>query len=157
MDITKHIVDDHDEIRTLSKRANESEEDFMSFSRMVKTHAKAEEKSLYESLKKMDEFHDKMTENFEDHEKVESLLMEMERISVEDKEWTKKMETTIDALDRHMREEENDLFPRIKDALTEERLEEIGEVYLLQKEEISPVIGPSGKVQREEKSRDIIA
>ena len=155
MDITKHIVDDHDEIRSLSKRANESEEDFMHFSRLVKTHAKAEENSLYESLKKMDEFRDKMTENYDDHEKVEALLVAIENLSIDDSEWTKKMEGVTDALDKHMREEEQDLFPRIKDALTEERLEEIGESYLTQKEELETSIGPSNKVSREEKPRDI--
>lgn len=137
MDITKHIVDDHDEIRELSRKARETQDDFATFSQAVKTHSKAEEHALYKPLEKLDEFNERVKMNGREHKEVEELLNQMESLSVEDPQWEQNMKKVTDALDMHMREEETDLFPRIKDALTEEKLVDMGDNYLFQKEEVS--------------------
>jgi hemerythrin superfamily protein len=90
-------------------------------------HAVAEEQYLYPATRQYlpdgDELADK---EIEEHNEVEEALKALENMDTEDPEFMNTFRQMSNSVRQHLREEENDLFPRLQQNATVDALRELG-------------------------------
>lgn len=90
-------------------------------------HAAIEEQFLYPVVREVlpdgDELAD---ESLDEHQQVKDVLAALERLGVESPEFEAKMDELIDDVRHHVSEEEQELFPKLRQAVGESRLVQMG-------------------------------
>ena len=144
MSIVDLIKDDHKEVQHIIDRLCGTSDNavktrralFADLRRLVLTHAKAEEKALYQSVENEEDLHDIILESFEEHSLVEKLIRGLEKVDPHDEAWAAKFSVLKENIEHHVEEEEGQLLPKIKKLLSKEELEELAEEFLQFKKEI---------------------
>ena len=91
-------------------------------------HAAIEEQVFYPAVRAASEdAADVVLEGLEEHHVVKWTLSELEGLPPSDERFDAKVRVLIESVRHHVEEEENELFPKVRDALTNEQLEEMGE------------------------------
>lgn len=137
MDILKLLKSDHkelqaycDKMQATSENAQKTRQElFEYFSALLSAHAKAEEAALYEKVKKFDNVHKRILESLEEHHVADMLLQEVADTNPTDERWMAKIAVLSNALDDHIKEEEEVLFPKVKRLLSQDELEKCGEKF----------------------------
>jgi hemerythrin-like domain-containing protein len=103
----------------------------MSVFNQIKTelelHTQIEEKIFYPALEQPEETHDLALEAYEEHAMVKKLLSELSRARTANEEWEAKAKVLQENVEHHVEEEENELFPKADQALSDEELDELGQ------------------------------
>ena len=89
-------------------------------------HAEIEETIFYPVLEKHDETRDITLEGIEEHRIVKELLAELDAMAKDDEVWTAKMTVLKENVEHHVKEEEGEMFPKARKALTEDEIETLG-------------------------------
>lgn len=121
----KASADDHEEKTRVTELVIEH----------LSTHAVIEEQVLYPALRDRlpeDEF--TVLEALEEHHAAKLMLNELEKTRVTDERFDAKFTVLMENVRHHVEEEENDLFPKARDAFTVQELEEMGEALTTAKE-----------------------
>lgn len=92
----------------------------------LRLHIRVENEIYYPALEAHQEFEGLMDENIPEHEMVKENFAQMSELSVSDKTFQSILAETRAALEIHMDNEEDDLFPRSIEILGPERIEELG-------------------------------
>jgi hemerythrin superfamily protein len=96
--------------------------------RELSIHAAVEEQLFYPRVRAAsDELRDEILEALEEHHVVKELLAELEKMPPEHERFEAKTTVLIATVRHHVEEEESDLFPRVRKAISAEELVEIGE------------------------------
>ncbi len=89
-------------------------------------HAHIEETILYPALEKPEETHKITLEAYEEHKVVKTLLAQLAQAKSANDEWQAKAKVLRENVDHHVEEEENELFEKAEDALSDEEVEALG-------------------------------
>lgn len=92
--------------------------------RALTHHAKIEEEHFYPALLGKEETKDLVEHAKEEHQEVKDLLVEWETQSGQ--EWVETANKIIESVRHHVKEEENEMFPKVKQAFSEAELEALG-------------------------------
>ena len=96
--------------------------------RELSIHAGVEETVVYPRFRKAGkEIKDKVLEGLEEHHVVKELLAELEHMEPGDERFEAKVQVLIENVRHHVKEEEGDMFPRAKKALSDSELRDLGE------------------------------
>lgn len=135
MEIIGYLTRDHKKIKAIIKKVtkgkrspDELKELFPDFERIVVAHAKSEERALYEAAKKVAKTEDLSLEGYTEHALVDVLIDEMKR-STDGPGWKAKFKVACELLEHHIKEEEKDLFPKVRKAFDLDLRREMGETY----------------------------
>ena len=91
-------------------------------------HAAIEEQVFYPGVRAaVPDAGPTVLEGLEEHHIVKWTLSELERTAPSDERFDAKMRVLIESVRHHVQEEENDLFPKVRDVLTNQELEEMGD------------------------------
>jgi hemerythrin-like domain-containing protein len=90
-------------------------------------HAHIEETIFYPALEKPEETHDLTLEAYEEHKVVKTLLAELSAAKTADDEWQAQAKVLRENVEHHVDEEENELFDKADDALSDEEIEALGD------------------------------
>lgn len=91
-------------------------------------HSVAEEVHLYPLIREIFPDGDELADHeIEEHAEVEQLLKDLEKLEVDDPQYDVKVGKVIDDVRHHAREEEEDVFPRLRDKCTPEQLHDLGD------------------------------
>jgi hemerythrin-like domain-containing protein len=93
----------------------------------LELHTQLEEKIFYPALEEPEETHDLVLEAYEEHAMVKKLLRELSRARTANEEWQSKTKVLQENVEHHVEEEENELFPKADQALSDEELDELGQ------------------------------
>lgn len=93
----------------------------------LEVHTRIEETILYPALEKPEETHDLTLEAYEEHKVVKTLLAELSGARSANDEWQAKAKVLRENVEHHVDEEENELFDKADDALSDEEIELLGE------------------------------
>jgi CBS domain-containing protein/hemerythrin superfamily protein len=94
----------------------------------LSTHAYIEEEIFYpEARAAVEAAEDTVLESVEEHHIVTWTLSELEDMSPEDERYDAKVSVLIELVRDHIKEEEGDLFPKVRKALSRNELRELGE------------------------------
>jgi hemerythrin superfamily protein len=126
---------DHDDVRQLfdlfKSTSNENEHRNMieRIKRALDIHSHIEEIIFYPAVEDQEdeELCTLVDEAFEEHEEVDMLLEEIDRLNREGAELRPKMMELIDHVEHHASEEETAMFPKVREFMNEEELKRLGE------------------------------
>jgi hypothetical protein len=100
---------------------------FRRIKRELEIHTHIEETIFYPALEKPEETHDLTLEAYEEHKVVKTLLAELGGAKSANDEWQAKAKVLRENVEHHVDEEENELFDKADDALSDEEIEALGE------------------------------
>jgi hemerythrin-like domain-containing protein len=93
----------------------------------LELHTHIEETIFYPALEKPEETHDLTLEAYEEHKMVKTLLAKLSRARSADDEWQAQAKVLRENVEHHVDEEENELFDKADDALSDEEIEALGQ------------------------------
>ena len=93
----------------------------------LELHTHIEEKIFYPALEKPEETHDLTLEAYEEHKVVKTLLAKLSRARTADDEWQAQAKVLRENVEHHVDEEENELFDKADEALSDEEIEALGQ------------------------------
>ncbi|MEO6723735.1 MAG: hemerythrin domain-containing protein [Blastocatellia bacterium] len=132
MNAVELLKADHEKVQGLfdQVKATESEKQHKQLYKKIKAeleaHAFAEEKVLYPTLKKHEDFKDEVLEAIEEHLQMKTLFRDIDRLSDGSERFDAKLMVLIDDVEHHVEEEEGEMFPKVEKQFSEEDLEEMG-------------------------------
>lgn len=99
-------------------------------------HAAIEEQVFYPAVRAKlgDDKSFTVLEGLEEHHLVKTTLSELEKLSPENDRFRPKLTVLIESVRHHVQEEEEDLFPLVRDAFSVEELNTLGEEMATMKE-----------------------
>jgi hemerythrin-like domain-containing protein len=93
----------------------------------LELHTHIEETVLYPALEKPEPTHDLTLEAYEEHKVVKTLLAELSGARSANDKWQAKAKVLRENVEHHVDEEENELFDKANDALTDDEIEKLGQ------------------------------
>lgn len=90
-------------------------------------HAHAEEKVFYPPLREKKQSHDIVEEGIHEHHVMEERLDKVASIPMDSDDWLDAMESLKECVQHHVREEENEIFPKARQLLGDDVLERMGD------------------------------
>lgn len=90
-------------------------------------HAAIEEQFFYPAVRKADEeILDVVLEGLEEHHIVKWTLSELEHMSAEEERFHPKVSVLMESVRHHVEEEEEEMFPKVREAMGRKALQELG-------------------------------
>ncbi|MDQ1396317.1 MAG: hypothetical protein QOG64_1576 [Acidimicrobiaceae bacterium] len=94
----------------------------------LSVHASIEEQVFYPAVRQaVPDANDVVLEGLEEHHVAKLSLSEIEKLPASAERFDAKVTVLIESVRHHVKEEEEELFPKVRDAMTNEELEELGE------------------------------
>jgi hemerythrin-like domain-containing protein len=101
-------------------------EKFNRLNEALKLHTKIEEEYLYPVMEELEETRGLIETAYEEHERVEELLAQLSAKAPKRPEFQELLVQLKEALETHIRKEEDELFPKVEENLDSEELEVLG-------------------------------
>jgi iron-sulfur cluster repair protein YtfE (RIC family) len=140
------ILEDHRRFRALFKeyeglgdRAFKSKADLSAkLFGLLGAHEAMEEEIFYPAVREEagKKAVDIVLEGFEEHHVADVLVAELEALDVEDETYDPKFKVLKENVEHHLEEEEDNLFPEARKALSEDESLAIGQAMLARKQEL---------------------
>jgi iron-sulfur cluster repair protein YtfE (RIC family) len=135
MDVFALLKADHERVagiletiaETTERAVKGRDEAFTRVKTELDLHAMIEEQVFYPALEEAEETRDIVLEAYEEHRLVKQLLSELEQGGKDTEEWTAKFKVLKENVEHHVEEEEGELFPKARQALSKEDIEALGE------------------------------
>lgn len=133
-DIVTYLTEQHREVEQmfgqLESMSGSTDDEARRIAEQVVTtlvqHSVAEEIHLYPATRDhVPGGNDIADHEVEEHQGAEQKMKKLESLSPEDGEFWPTLRELMDEIRHHVSEEENDLFPKLRQACTEERLQEL--------------------------------
>jgi hemerythrin superfamily protein len=142
------LQDDHARVRTLFTRFRETTDRALKtradlFRRVdleLQVHTRIEEELFYPAAGEREP--GLIRQAIEEHRSVEKLLAELRDTPVTDHHFDERMRELIRSVERHVREEEGELFPRAQRQVGSDRLRALGQQMTVRKQEIQAQLAP---------------
>jgi len=133
MDAITLLTQEHQEAKSLFERI-EAATDSATKQRLLtevigalRAHTKIEEEVLYPSMREQLKGGTKLFEEaMQEHQEAKKAMNELESLTPDDPEWQDKFQILMHGVLHHAKEEESDMFPKLKDAFSPKKLEELG-------------------------------
>ncbi|MBF6195808.1 hemerythrin domain-containing protein [Nocardia sp. CDC186] len=129
------LRDDHKAIRKLFREFEKAGEDATrakadvvnKIIEALTVHTYLENECMYPEVRKLvPDLEDDVLESYEEHHVADVLVTELAAMKPDDEHFTAKTTVLIENVDHHIDEEENEWFPKVREALGRKQLQEIG-------------------------------
>lgn len=162
--ILDQLKEEHDEVKSLFEKAENSEEvDRKHWVSEIESHlvphARAEEKTLYASLLNRaataEEDTDLIQEAYEEHHAADSILTELKKAPSDYEGWLGKLKVLKENVEHHIEEEEQELFGKARELFSESELDGLKEIYLKKKEDFEGSLPTQAQVSERTASPEV--
>ncbi len=135
-DAITQLKDDHDKVEKLFKKYEDTTDRAIKTRRKLvdqiieelTVHAAIEEQVFYPISRVLsDDARDQTLEGLEEHHLVKITLAELEKLDPTDERFHPKVTVLMENVRHHVEEEENDLFPMMRDAFGRNDMSDLGE------------------------------
>lgn len=135
MDALRMLTEQHDEVEALFRRAEDTtpadEQERIDIARSIiehlSRHAGIEEVAFYPTIRDaLPTADEEIDHDLEEHQEAKVMLDQLEGCDPASTEYDDIMANLAEAVRHHVEEEEDDLFPRVEQVLTQRELEELG-------------------------------
>lgn len=134
--IYEAIRQDHTNHRELLNKIAETEGDsperrkyWDEFYYDVKSHAAAEEETFYSKLMSKEDGQDHARHSVAEHQELDDIMEELNDMDMSSGAWLTHFKTLKHEYEHHMEEEENDIFPKAREVLTDDGNGEIARKF----------------------------
>ena len=136
MDALSLLREDHREVEQLFKKVEAAAPDGIGLEETgrqiieeLSRHASVEEQVFYPAVERaLPESERAILKSLEAHHAAKSILAEVDRLTAGHDRYQAKLLVLIDSVRQHVAEEEDELFPQVSRALSEDQLNEIGDL-----------------------------
>lgn len=113
---------DHEEVKQMFKEAinNNDTSKFSQIKKELQIHFEGEEKYFYPRAKKVDK--ELVEHGIEEHEEAKGMIRELDKLEKDDRQFMSKLK---DAIEHHVQEEENKLFPETQKEISDSETTQI--------------------------------
>ena len=146
MDALMLLTADHNRVRGLFARfteAHEKDDDQLmtelcaQIAMELTVHTQIEEEIFYPAVQAAGEqFSEEVTEAVEEHHVVKVLMSELESIEIASEPWVAKVQVMMENVEHHASEEESEMFPQVRKAMSMDALVELAERLEARKAEL---------------------
>jgi hemerythrin-like domain-containing protein len=141
MDVYEILKEDHDVVKELLKKVDETTEQsaqtrerlFLDLKTELNLHSYLEELHFYPLLKDRKESKKITLEAYEEHRLVKSLLEELDNMDKDSEEWTAKFKVLKENVEHHIKEEEGELFSEARKILSSDKAIALGALIVTEK------------------------
>lgn len=130
MDAITLLKEDHQKVKklftTLEKEKNGRAKTLRELASELTVHAEIEETLFYPAVKEAKKTHAIVLESYEEHKQVKTLLTELERLDPASDVWEAKLTVLKEDVEHHVKEEEGELFPKVREILPAAELKTLG-------------------------------
>lgn len=132
MDGIKSLEKDHDRIRSLFSELDgtadpqELQDSFDKLGNLLTIHAEAEEQVLYPEARNCGGTAELIDKGQQEHDKGDQMVLAIKSTSPNKSEFKEKVRELQKFMLNHLDEEENDLFPRVRQCISDKKLEQLG-------------------------------
>ena len=151
MDATQLLKKDHKEVKALLKEfarlsgraAPKQQAVVTQLCHALTLHARLEEELVYPVFKELrsHEMKDLVAEATEEHQVAKTLIGELATLSLEEEQYAAKVTVLGEYVQHHIKEEEQELFPKAQKHLSAKRLAELGEAITARRQELEHEVG----------------
>jgi hemerythrin superfamily protein len=134
MDALELLKQDHQKVKELFKQGQQTEDKkqqkqiFKEIKSELETHARIEETIFYPAMEEHDELKDMVLESLEEHRQMKTVLRELGKLSASSERFKPKFKVLMDDVKHHAEEEEErKMFPKIRELIKRDELEQLGE------------------------------
>jgi hypothetical protein len=139
MNATDLLTKQHDELEALIKKVEKASEaknraaknsGFLQLADHMAAHMKIEETEFYPAIMAK-QLEDKLLESLEEHLALKRILADLMELEIDDPRFDAKLSVLSETHEHHARkEEEKELFPKVKKLLDKDELEKLGNQML---------------------------
>lgn len=129
MDAIVMLREDHKAVEKLFKKLEKGDLGVVpEVCEMLMHHAKVEEEIFYPAVREnVSGEEDTVLESVEEHHVVKTLINEIGEVSPGDERYKAKATVLMEMVRHHVKEEEDEMFPSVRDAMGRKELQELGE------------------------------
>ncbi len=133
MDAIELLKSDHDKVEGIFMQfqqgggSQEFRQLFAQLYQELTLHSLAEENVIYPTLAQFDETAGYLKDVYKDHAEAKAAFAELAALDNTSSEWSQKMTKLMKDVQAHVQEEENEIFPRMRQRLSEQQLQMIGQ------------------------------
>ena len=126
------LSEDHQKVKELFEEAEnaegkEQQKLFDQIKTELETHTRIEETIFYPAIQEQEELKDMVLEALEEHKQVKTLLKEMDALASDSEKFEPKLKVLMENVEHHAEEEEEGkMFPKIRETMDEQQLEDLG-------------------------------
>lgn len=126
------LKEEHDQMANLFQQALSDglKVTFFKIKLEADPHMMGEEKFFYPLLEGKEELHELVSHAYEEHNEAKALISELEYMDEINEKWTAKLSELKQSIDHHIEEEEGKVFEKARNALSQEKAEEIARLYI---------------------------
>ena len=143
MDALTLLRNDHAKVKSILKELEPTTERavqtrtelFQRLKTELTVHEIIEEEIFYPTLKQHPKAKEIVLEGYEEHDVVDTLMGELETLSVEDETWGPKAKVMIENIEHHIEEEEGEMFEKARQVFERDELEQLGRAMETRKQE----------------------
>jgi hemerythrin superfamily protein len=131
MNALELLKQDHAKVKKLFEQAEDADQKekqavFTQIKTELEIHTHIEESVFYPAMQRYKELKDMVAESLEEHDKVKTLLKEMDSMFGSE-DFEDKLEELIDNVEHHAEdEEESKMFPKVRELVSAAELEKLG-------------------------------
>lgn len=146
MDGIESLEKDHDKIRSLFSELegtadpHELQDSFNKLGNILTIHAEAEEQVLYPEARNCEGTAELIDKGYQEHDKGDQMVLAIKSISSNQSEFKAKVRELQEFMLNHLDEEENDLFPRVRQCMNDKKLEQLGTQLKDTKANVAPKV-----------------
>ena len=143
MNALELLKQDHQKVAELFKQVEATEDRkkhqqlFEQIKTELETHTYIEETVLYPDFEKHEELKDITLEAYEEHKQIKTLLREITALSEGSERFDAKLKVMGENVEHHVEEEENEMFPQVKQLYERAQLDQLGQQLEAAKKEFS--------------------
>jgi hemerythrin superfamily protein len=133
MNALEVLKQDHQKVKGLFQEIRQATDEakrkelFDKIDTELEMHAHIEETVFYPAIEEHEEFKGMVAEALEEHKKAKTLLDELEELGADNHDFGSKLQLLMEAVEHHVAEEEGEMFPKIRELLEEDGLEQLGQ------------------------------
>ena len=119
MDAISLLKNDHRKVEKIFAEIEKDKGDrpqlFRELKNELTVHAEIEEQLFYPAVRDAKQTHDIVLESFQEHAQVKKVLADLDSADKNTEHWLAGLKVLMEDVQHHVGEEENDLFPKVKD------------------------------------------
>jgi hemerythrin superfamily protein len=133
MDALQLLRQDHQAVKDLFEQVDGAEDGkqrkriFDQIDTQLNIHAHIEETVFYPEMRKIEELKEMVEEALQEHQEVKTLLEEIEGLDPEGEEFSASLEELIENVEHHVAEEEDEMFPKVREQCDQASLDRLGD------------------------------
>jgi len=133
MDALQLLRQDHQAVKDLFDQVDDAEDGkqrkriFDQIDTQLNIHSHIEETVFYPEMRKIEELKEMVEEALQEHQEVKTLLEEIEGLDPEGEEFSASLEELIENVEHHVAEEEDEMFPKVREQCDQAALDRLGD------------------------------